>query len=84
MFALALGWDKSNVTWYFSGQTREKNLQIRVIEVEFFHSHKKDDDISLEKCTVRVSTSSASSLFVVKTSTVTSASKKLKNNYLHP
>ena len=43
MFARALGWDKSNVTWYFREQTSEKNLQIRVIEVEFFHSHKRDD-----------------------------------------
>ena len=84
MFALALGWDKSNVTWYFRGRTREKNLQILVIEVEFFHCHKKDVNISLAKCTVRVSTSSASSLLVVKTSTVTSASKKLKKQLPPP
>lgn len=44
MFARALGWDKSNVTWYLRGQTSDKNLQIRVIKVELFHSHKKDDD----------------------------------------
>ena len=84
MFARALGWDKSNVTWYFREQTSEKNLQIPVIEVEFSHSHKRDDGFSLAKCTVRDATNSASSLFVVKTSTVTSASKKLKNNYFHP
>ena len=36
-----IGWDKSNVTWYFRGQTSANlRLPIRVIAVEFVYSLK--------------------------------------------
>ena len=47
-------------------------------------SSKRNDNFSLAKCTVRVSTSFMSLLLAVSTRTVTTAYRKSNNDHFHP
>ena len=64
-------------------QAIDKNLAIRVIEVEFFILSKQEDDFSHAKRTVRVSASFTSLLLATRTSTVPPASKNVLNDHFH-
>ena len=59
----------------------DKNLAIRVIEVEFFILSKQEDDFSHANRTVQVSASFTSLLLATKTSTVATASKNVLNDH---
>ena len=49
-----------------------------------FIPSKRNDNFSLAKCTVRVSTSFMSLLLAVSTRTVTTAYRKSNNDHFHP
>ena len=49
-----------------------------------FIPSKQNDNFSLVKCTVRVSTSFMSLLLAVSTRTVTTANRKSNNDHFHP